>query len=131
MIVLDTSAMIEFLLVRDDVGLRVREAVSDTAVAAPYAIDLECASVLRGLVLGGRVPGDVAESAIELLDRTNLRRFDHAPLMRRVWELRHDMWPYDAVFAALAEYLDMPLATLDKKFAGVPGIRCEIRDLRD
>lgn len=127
MIVLDTSAMIEFLLVRDDVGLRVREAVSDTAVAAPYAIDLECASVLRGLTLGGKV----AEDAIELLDRLNLRRFDHAPLMRRVWQLRHNMWPYDAVFAALAEYLDVPLVTLDKKFAGVPGIRCEIRNLRD
>jgi predicted nucleic acid-binding protein len=130
-IVLDTSAMIEFLLVRDDVGLRVREAVSDTAVAAPYAIDLECASVLRGLVLGGKVPADVGESAIELLDRINLRRFDHAPLMRRIWELRHNMWPYDAVFASLAEYLDVPLVTLDKKFAGVPGIRCEIRNLRD
>lgn len=130
MIVLDTSAMVELLLVRDEIGLRVRQAVSDTAVAAPYAIDLECASVLRGLSLGGKVPGDVAESAIDLLDRTNLRRFDHAPLMRRIWELRHNMWPYDAVFAALAEYLNVPLVTLDKKFEGVPGIRCEIRNLR-
>ncbi|WP_112134566.1 type II toxin-antitoxin system VapC family toxin [Glycomyces dulcitolivorans] len=131
MIVLDTSAMAEFLLVRDETGLRVREAVSGNPVAAPYAVDLECASVFRGMVLGGKLSEDIALSAIDLLDRINLRRFDHAPLMRRVWELRNNMWPYDAAFAALAEYLEVPLVTLDKKFANTPGIRCEVRNLRE
>ncbi|MEU5871690.1 type II toxin-antitoxin system VapC family toxin [Glycomyces sp. NPDC047369] len=131
MIVLDTSAMVEFLLVRDSAGLRVRDAVSGNPIAAPHAVDLECASVLRGMALGGKLHESVALDAIDLLNRIGLRRFDHAPLMRRVWELRDNMWPYDAAFAALAEYLDVPLITLDKKFAGTPGIRCEVRNLRD
>jgi predicted nucleic acid-binding protein len=130
-IVVDTSAMVEFLLVRDEFGQRVRHALSGETVAVPYAIDLECASAFRGMVLGRKLPASKAQEAIELLDRMNLRRFDHTPLMHRVWELRHNMWPYDAAYAALAEYLDVPLLTIDKKFTSTPGLRCEVRNLRD
>ena len=40
--------------------------------------------------------------------------FEH--LLPRIWELRHNMYPFDAVYAALAEDLDVPLITTDTKF---------------
>jgi predicted nucleic acid-binding protein len=131
-IVVDTSAMVEFLLARDEVGVRAREAIAAAGSAAvPYAIDLECASAFRGLVLGRKVSTTDAAESLETLDQINLVRMDHAPFMHRVWELRDNMWPYDAVFVAMAEALEIPLVTVDKKYSGTPGIRCEVRNLRD
>jgi predicted nucleic acid-binding protein len=129
-IVLDTSALVEFLVGSDPVAERVRTVATGNRLAAPHAIDLECASTLRGLVRGKKLPEDEASRALALLGRMNLRRYDHARLLPRVWELRHNMWPYDASYVALAESLSADLVTVDKKMAGAPGPRCRIRDLR-
>jgi hypothetical protein len=40
------------------------------------------------------------------------------------------MWPYDAAYVALAEFLDAELLTLDGKIAAVPGVQCVVRNLR-
>ena len=42
----------------------------------------------------------------------------------RVWELRHNVTPYDAWYVALAEGLDCELATLDGNLSRAPGPRC-------
>ncbi|GAA1689361.1 PIN domain-containing protein [Glycomyces endophyticus] len=131
MIVADTSAVVEFLLARDELGFRARNVLGGKTVAVPMAIDLECVAVLRGLVLGRKVTVVDAEESLETLGQMDLRRMDHSLFMPRVWELRDNMWPYDAIFVAMAEILDAPLVTTDKKFAGTPGIRCEVRNLRD
>lgn len=39
----------------------------------------------------------------------------------RAWELRHNLTAYDAVYVALAEYLDAPLLTRDRRLANAPG----------
>lgn len=131
MIVIDTSALVEFLVGTDAVADDVRAAASGGRLAAPHAVDLECASTLRGLVLGEKLPADEAKRALQLLGVMNLKRYDHAPLLMRVWELRHNMWPYDAAYAALAESLGADLITIDNKFERVPGLRCTIRNLRN
>ncbi|SDS05943.1 type II toxin-antitoxin system VapC family toxin [Jiangella sp. DSM 45060] len=130
MIVLDTSALVEFLVGTDATAERVRVAVTGEYVAAPHAVDLECASTLRGLVRGGKLPADEARRALDLLGAMNLRRYDHVALLPRIWELRENLWPYDAAYVALAETLDAELLTTDSKLAGAPGVRCRIRDLR-
>ena len=43
------------------------------------------------------------------------------PLQRRVFDLRHNLTAYDAMYVALAEALNVPLLTDDAKFAGTPG----------
>lgn len=56
MIIIDTSAMVELLTGDDERAEHVREAAEAAKVlAAPHGIDLECASSLRGLVLGGKL----------------------------------------------------------------------------
>lgn len=131
MIVLDTSALVEFLVGTDHVAERVRDIATGQRLAAPHGIDLECASTLRGLTRGKKLPEDEARRALDLLTRLNLRRYEHRPLLPRIWELRHNMWPYDASYVALAERLQAELVTADRKFAGTPGILCRIRNLHE
>ncbi len=130
MIVLDTSALVEFLVGADAVADRVRSAVAGERLAAPHAVDLECASTLRGLVRGGKLPADEARRALDLLAAMSLRRYDHVALLPRIWELRENLWPYDAAYVALAETLSADLVTTDRKLAAAPGVRCRIHDLR-
>lgn len=126
MIVLDTSAMVEFLVGADEVAERIRTIVVGQSLAAPHAVDLECASTLRGLVQGKKLPPDEGERALQLLGRMNLKRYGHTSLLPRIWQLRHNMWPYDAAYVALAESLSAELVTLDGKIGRVPGLKCAV-----
>jgi predicted nucleic acid-binding protein len=130
-IVPETSAMVEFLVGSDPVADRVRDALTGQVLAAPHSIDLECASTLRGLVLGHKVPADEAARALDLLGRMNIQRYGHVALLSRIWQLRENAWPYDAAYMALAESLNADLITVDGKFETVPGLRCTVRNLRD
>jgi len=131
MIVLDTSSLVEFLVGTDEPADAVRAVTAGERIAAPHAVDLECASALRGLTRGGKLASDESLRALLLLGRMNLRRYEHAPLLPRIWELRHNMWPYDACYVALAESLNATLVTIDRKFGRVPGIRCTINYLHE
>jgi predicted nucleic acid-binding protein len=125
-IVVGTSALVEFLVGADATAEQVRVLVAGHRLAAPHAIDLECASSLRGLVNGRKLAADEAERALDLLAKMNVQRYGHAPLLPRIWQLRSNMWPCDAAYVALAESLGAQLLTIDAKLEKVPGIRCEI-----
>lgn len=113
MIVIDASAMVEALIGRDvDGGLL--EAMS-AEVAAPHLLDVEVLSVLRGLVLGGKLQSDVAEAARADHFELAVDRYDTASVAERLWDLRHRYTSYEAAYLALAETLDVPLHTCDTK----------------
>jgi predicted nucleic acid-binding protein len=131
MIVLDTSALVEFLVGADVIAERIRAASIGQQLAAPCAVDLECASTLRGLTIGGKLPADEGKRALDLLGTMTLKRYDHVPLLPRIWELRHNMWPYDAAYVALAESLGADLLTVDSKLGSAPRLKCVVRNLRD
>src|SRR6266487_4423937 len=76
-------------------------------------------------------PEEAAERALDLLGRMALTRYSHVPLLTRIWQLRHNVWPYDAAYVALAETLEVDLVTVDGKVEKVPGIRCTVRNLRN
>jgi predicted nucleic acid-binding protein len=50
-------------------------------------------------------------------------------LLGRVWELRDNVTAYDAVYLALAEVLDAPLLTFDRRLAAAPGHAASIECL--
>ncbi|WP_030160787.1 type II toxin-antitoxin system VapC family toxin [Glycomyces sp. NRRL B-16210] len=130
MIVLDNSALIEYLTEDSELGRRVRQLLIGQEIAVPHSIDLECVSVLRRLVRHGQLDVDRATAALELFRQMALRRYDHVSLLPRIWELRGNMTSYDAAFAALAEQLGASLLTVDKKFDKTPGLRCQVLNLR-
>jgi len=112
-IVIDASAMIEALIGRE-VSQELLEALTDE-VHAPCLLDVEVLSVLRGLLLGGRIGSASAEEARQDHFAFSLIRHEIGPLADRIWQLRHRYTSYDASYLALAEALEAPLYTCDAK----------------
>lgn len=82
-------------------------------VHAPCLLDVEVLSVLRGLLLGGRIDAVAAEEARHDHFAFSMTRHEIGPLAERVWQLRHQYTSYDACYLALAEALEAPLYTCD------------------
>ena len=55
--------------------------------------------------------------------------FPTAPLLGRVWELRHDLTACDACYVALAEAVQRPLLTADHRLANAPGLGCQFETM--
>ena len=92
----------------------------------PHLIDAEVGQALRRRVAAGRLGEDRAEAALLDFARMPLRRINHAGLLRRAWRLRHNLSFYDGLYVALAEVLDAPLITLDRRLARAAGDATEI-----
>lgn len=129
MVVIDSAALVEYFTSDGDTARRLRDRITGVPLAAPEGLDLEFISGVRALVLGGKVSAEDGRTALSLLHHLDLRRYGIEPLTGRIWELRDNMWPYDAAFAALAEVLGVPLITVDAKFTRTPGLRCQVEHL--
>ena len=115
MIVVDASAMVEALVGRDADAELLDALAGD--IDAPHLLDVEVLSVMRGLVLGGKLELNVAVQAREDYFGFAITRHETAPLAERIWDLRHQFTSYDASYLALAEALQAPLLTCDAKLA--------------
>ena len=127
MIVVDASALLEFLL-QTPLGTRVEARLfrDEDEFHSPDLVDVEVTQGLRRLVRAGEVsPGRAAE-AIEDLAGLDLHRHAHLDLLTRAWKLRENVTAYDAMYVALAEALDAPVVTCDTPLAKAPGHRAQI-----
>jgi len=129
-IVVDASILAAALGDDGSDGERARGHLTGERLFAPELIDLEVASVWRRAVRAGRLGGRRARQALADLATLPLARAPHQPLMSRIWELRDNLTPYDAAYIALAEALETPLLTADRRLARAPGAHCEIKLLR-
>lgn len=122
MIVLDASAAIELVL-RTPRAERIAERVLDPneRINAPHLVDIEVLQVLRRLTQAREVTGARAQAALEDFQALVVNRHAHTPLMERIWNLRATITAYDAAYVALAEALEAPLLTCDRKLARASG----------
>jgi predicted nucleic acid-binding protein len=122
MIVLDASAIIEWLL-RTSTGVRIDQRVFSHPIAihVPHLLDVEVAQVLRRYVRERTISSQRGEEVIEDLSALAVNRHPHDLLLPRIWQLRGNLTAYDAVYVALAEVLDVPLVTCDRRLASAPG----------
>ena len=127
MIVLDASAAVEFLLLTP-LGSRVQEKIltDGQSVHAPHLLDIEVAQVVRRLAASRMISDDRAREALDDLLDLSFIRHPHLPSLARIWELRHNLTAYDATYVALAEALDAPLLTCDRKIAKATNHRARI-----
>ena len=120
MIVLDTSAVIAWLL-RLPAGAEVeRRAMSSDSLHAPALLAVEAAHVLHRYVRSGELSAEQAQRVLEEFPRLGIMAHTHDLLLAVIWRLRENFTAYDASFAALAVMLDAPLVTLDARTARAP-----------
>ncbi len=127
MIVVDASALLEALL-RTPAAKAVEERLfaGGQTLHAPHLIDLEAAQVIRRYAAIGEIGGERGRDALADLADFPLRRYPHGFLLSRIWDLRSNLTAYDAAYVALAEALDAPLLTRDRRLAAAAGHRARI-----
>ena len=120
MVVIDASALVDALLING----AARSRLAAERLQAPELIDAELLSVLRRLVLSGKLQEGDALQALTVAHQLGLRRHASRTLWRRAWELRLNLSAYDALYVALAEQLQAPLLTADARLMRAPDLRC-------
>ena len=127
MIVVDSSVVIELLL-RSQTGVKIEERLLSPFedLCAPHLLVLEVAQVLRRYCISGDMSPERGKEALEDLIDMPITKYPHDIFLPRLWELRHNITAYDAVYIALAEALPAPLLTRDQYLASAPGHEAKI-----
>ena len=92
----------------------------------PELVLAEASNVLRRLERSRLIGQLEATSAHGDLLRLEIDLFPFAPFAERVWALRDNLTSYDAWYVALAEGLNCPLLTLDRRLSRASGPTCEV-----
>lgn len=130
MIVVDASVLSNALSDDGRDGRVARTRLVRDDLAAPDLVDVETVAVLRKRWMAGDLTDRRFKAAIGDLEELELGRYPALALMRRAFELRANVTPYDAAYVALAENLGCTLLTADERLSRAPGIRCAVEILR-
>jgi len=119
MLVIDACALIEILTVEPseipELNNRVR---ASEWMSAPALIDYEVLNVLRKMATRGDIDEYLAEESRLVLRNLRLNRVPlDDEMSERIWELRHNVSAYDASYVAVAEHLNVPLVTTERRLA--------------
>jgi predicted nucleic acid-binding protein len=101
--------------------------VGGALLAAPHLLDAEVGHLLRRHVLTGVARLARARIALETFLALPIERYPHATLLPRAFDLRDNATIYDALYLVLAEALQAPLLTRDRRLARVPGVAAQVR----
>lgn len=125
-VVCDASAIVTVLLDAGRSGAWLAGRLGSAELCAPALLPFECANIFRRHERAGLISGDQAAQAhADMLDLP-MDLFSYEAVAQAVWPLRHNLTSYDAAYVALAELLDAPLITVDRRLARSPQIRCAV-----
>ena len=82
-------------------------------------------NIIRRLECAKRIPTAEANVDVLALSQLEIELFPFEPFAKRVWELRRAVTCFDAWYVALAEAVDLPLATLDHRLSRANGPACK------
>jgi predicted nucleic acid-binding protein len=124
--VVDASVIVAALVDSGRDGSWAEDILSVGHLAAPELAILESLNILRRLEAAGQLTELEAAAAQQDLHDLDLELAPVRPLEDRIWALRRNLTAYDACYVAVAEALDEPLATLDRRLAAAPGLKCTV-----
>ena len=113
-----------------DASLLVDAALGDERVAprimgvdrhGPVTLDAEFVHALRRKWLARLISDEEARAAITLFESYEVTRHPIVDLKKRMWAIRQNLTAYDAAYVALAEILDAPLLTRDRRLSRSSG----------
>lgn len=122
--VVDASTVVAALVDAGPVGEWALDQLTYDHLVAPHLLPAEVANVLRRAEHHAQVSSDVAALAYADLADLAVDLVPFEPFAERIWQLRTTMSAYDAWYVAVAEAVDGPLATLDRRLTTAPGARC-------
>ncbi len=124
--VVDASVLVAALVDSGHEGNWAESTLAEGHLAGPELALAEASNILRRLERAEQISRIEATSAHGDLLRLDMELFPFAPFAGRVWALRGNLTSYDAWYVALAEALDCPLVTLDRKLSRASGPVCEV-----
>jgi predicted nucleic acid-binding protein len=126
--VLDASVAVELLAQgKHREVARTRIFGAEKSLWAPELLDAEVGSVLRRAVRQGLDADEAAQSLGELR-KLPVHRVSHERLSQFAWLLRDNVSFYDGLYVALAQLLEQPLWTFDRRLSRT-GVDVEIEVL--
>jgi predicted nucleic acid-binding protein len=106
-------------------GVWAETVLAKGSLHAPELVRAEATNILRRLERAKLITTPEANAAQDDLMQLDIDSFAFEPFADRIWELRHNVASYDAWYVALAEALELPLATLDESLSQSNGVACE------
>ena len=124
-LVCDASAVVTALLDSGATGTWMATRLAGAQLFAPALMPFEC-SIIRRHELAEIISADQAAQAHFDLLELPVELWPYELLAARIWQLRPDLTSYDAAYVALAETIDSPLVTVDRRIQRAPGIGCTV-----
>ena len=125
--VVDASVLVAATTDAGAEGTWAEQVLGEGNLVAPHLVLVEATNILRRLErskLLSRLEATAAQR--DLLD-LDLLLVPFEPFAARVWDLRGTITSYDAWYVAVAEALELPLATLDRRLSRATGPSCRFR----
>jgi predicted nucleic acid-binding protein len=124
-IVIDATVLVAAAVDAGPIGAWAEKTLAGGGLHAPELVLVEATNILRRLERAKKITPLEAEAAHRDQMSLDLEVYAFAPVVDRIWELRHTMTSYDAWYVAVAEALELPLATLDARLARATGPSCK------
>jgi predicted nucleic acid-binding protein len=124
--VCDASAIASFLVGADSDAEWVTAEIAAASIAAPELMPFEAANVIRRHAAAKLITASDATTAHAELLLLDVELWSYEVLAERAWQLRGNLTIYDASYVALAELVEAPLVTLDRRIRKVRGLRCAV-----
>jgi predicted nucleic acid-binding protein len=124
-VVVDSSVIVAALIDSGEEGTWAENVLASGVLHAPELVRAEAANILRRLEIARRITASESDAAQSDLMQLALELYSFDPFADRVWELRHNVTCYDGWYVAIAEALELPLATLDARLRRAKSPRCK------
>lgn len=122
--VIDASVLVAATVDAGPEGVWAEYMLENGPLAAPHLVLAEATNILRRLELAKRLTPLEAVSACRDFLQLDIDLFPFEPFAERIWALHGNLTAYDAWYVAVAEALNLPLATLDRRLSRAPGPSC-------
>ena len=125
--VVDASVLVAATTDAGRDGVWAEDVLGLGGIVAPDLVLVEATNILRRLERSRQLTQVEATAAQRDLVRLEIDLLPFEPFADRIWELRRNVSSYDAWYVAIAEALELPLATLDRRLARASGPSCRFQ----